>query len=77
MEVKFKHDGKDAVAVFDISGGYIDRSHSREFPPENVEPDVELVGIYVDDMELTPDDVDLSELESEAIEKYFDQHYEG
>ena len=73
VEVKFKHKGEDAVAVFDVSGGSRGVS-SRDFPPEDIDPDVELIGIYVgDDKEINPDAVDLRELENEAIEKYFDQ----
>lgn len=79
VEVSFKHHGKDAVAVFDMSGGYLDRSRSREFPPEHEEPDMDRLGIYFKetDQEIDPSEVDLTELESQAIEKYFDQYYEG
>jgi hypothetical protein len=82
VAVEFLHDGKPSVAVFDIEGGQIDRSHSREFPPENVDPEVDLIGIYFKDteQEIYPKEVlDLDKLEDEAVEKYwdhFDEHGE-
>lgn len=75
IEVPFKHNDRDAVAVFDLSGGKMDRSSSRDFPPEDVDPDVELIGMhYVDDQsEIDSKEIQhLDSLESSAIEKYLD-----
>lgn len=77
--VRFNHDGRPAVAVYDISGGFVDRAVSRDFPPEHVDPSVELQGIhYVDtDEDIYPKEVlDLDKLEAEAIEKYREQEQE-
>ena len=78
IEIRFKHEDRPAVAVFEIVGGYVDKSPSREFPPEHVDPKVTLLGIdYEDDgSPVYAKDVDLETLEDEAVEKYWDEQKE-
>jgi len=79
IEVEFDHAGRNAVAVFDVSGGHVDRTHGRDFPPEDVEPETKIASLhYRDDGSQIPAEevLDLDRLESEAIEKYLDHYHE-
>lgn len=72
VEVRFHHHDKEAVAVFEISGGS-KLPGSREFPPEVEDPTVEFVGAYIGDDQIPTSEIDIDNLEELAVEKYWDQ----
>lgn len=72
IEVSFDHDGKQAVALFDIAGGFKHAQH----PTEYTDPEVEFVAAYRvdDDSDIQRESIkQMEELTGDAIQKYWDE----
>lgn len=81
IELDFEHDGKKAVAIFELSGGSRLKG-SREFPPETEDPDVQFTGAFYkeDDNEIDYKEIDPQQMEQlidNAIAQYWDLEDRG
>ncbi len=77
VEVEFDHQGRKAVALFEVGVASTPLPGNREFPAEEGEADVVLVDVWdkESDEDIDPASIDREALSDQAAEKFWDEIY--